>query len=117
MSREFVRTGRAFASASSYRESFAPHRSQRRSTPLSLPRLGVKILQPANDRFCQFAAEGGRLPAKAHQRSEVGDKRIAVVFEVKFEPLARKYRCTSHRLAVLSGKQHCCVLKYKDPAD
>src|SRR5258708_22516468 len=72
MSREFVRTGRAFASASSYRESFAPHRSQRRSTPLSLPRLGVKILQPANDRFCQFAAEGGRLPAKAHQRSEVG---------------------------------------------
>jgi len=71
----------------------------------------VKIFEPASYRFGHFADDGGSSPPmgsrQAHQRSEVRDKRIAAVFEVKFEPLGRKYRCTSHRLAVLSGKRHC----------
>jgi len=68
-----------------------------------------------------FADEGGSLPPmgrrQTHQRSEVRDKRIAVVFEVKFEPLGRKYCCASRRPPVLSCKRQCGALKQKNSAD
>src|SRR6476646_12152427 len=54
---------------------------------------------------------------QTHQRSEVRDKRIAVVFEVKFEPLGRKYCCASRRSAILSCKRQCGALKQKNSAD
>jgi hypothetical protein len=64
----------------------------------------VKNFQPEFDRFRHFADEAGHsLPMahrKAHQRSKVPNKRIAFVFQVEFEPLGRKYGCTSRRPAI-----------------
>src|ERR1700682_6743370 len=71
----------------------------------------VKILQPASDRFRNFADQGGRSPPQthreAHPRCKVRDKWIAVVFEVKFEAFGRKDSCTSCRPAILSRKRQC----------
>ncbi len=56
-------------------------------------------------------------PRQAHQRSEVCDKRIAIIFEVKFEPLGRKYCCASCRSAILSRKRQCGALKQENSTD
>src|SRR6478752_3578857 len=53
----------------------------------------VQIFRPACYRLGYFAEEDGSSSPmgrrQTHQRSEVGDKRIAAVFEAKFEPLGR----------------------------
>jgi hypothetical protein len=81
----------------------------------------VKIFEPASYRLGHFADEGGGSPSmgrrQTQQRPEVRDKRIAVVFEVKFEPLGRKYCCASSRSAILSCKRQGGVLKQKNSAD
>jgi hypothetical protein len=69
----------------------------------------VKIFEPASYRLGHFADEGDSPPPmgrrQTHQRSEVRCKRIAAVFEVKFEPLGRKYGCASCRPAIFSRKR------------
>lgn len=94
----------------------AENRSRRR-----LHSKDVKTFEPASHRLGHFADEGGSsLPMgrrQTHQRSEVRDNRIAVVFEVKFEPLGRKYCCASRRSAILSCKRQRGALKQKNSAD
>src|SRR5258707_15865804 len=81
----------------------------------------VKTFEPASYRLGHFADEGGISPPmgrrQTHQRSEARDNRIAVVFEVKFEPLGRKYCCASRRSAILSCKRQRGALKQKNSAD
>ena len=94
----------------------AENRSRRR-----LHSKDVKTFEPASHRLGHFADEGGSSPPmgrrQTHQRSEVRDNRIAVVFEVKFEPLGRKYCCASRRSAILSCKRQRGALKQKNSAD
>src|ERR1700737_1080451 len=81
----------------------------------------LKIFQPAFDRYRHFADEAGHsLPMahrKAHQRAKVPNKRIAFVFQVEFEPLGRKYGCTSRWPAIPFCKRQCGVLEQENSAD
>jgi hypothetical protein len=89
--------------------------------PAALIQGTSKIFEPTSYRLGHFADDGGSSPPmgrrQTHQRPEVGDKRIAVVFEVKFEPLGRKYCCASRGSAILSCKRQCGVLKQENSAD
>ena len=81
----------------------------------------AKVLQPPFDRLCHFANEDGQLlpsaPRHAPPRSKSHDKRVASVFQVEFEPLGRKYGCTSCRLTVPSCEGRSGVLEQENAAD
>jgi hypothetical protein len=64
-----------------------------------------------------FADQGSHPPPQGHQRSEPCEKRIAVVFKVQFEPLARKYGGTAVSPAMLPRKRKRGALEQEDATD
>jgi hypothetical protein len=80
----------------------------------------VEIFDSAFDRFLHFSREDGDSPPtpprKAPQRCNVCHKRIALVFQVEFEPFGWKYGCASRRAAIPSCKRQSGVLQQEYPA-
>ena len=81
----------------------------------------TKIFQPALDRFRYYANQAGHSPSatyrKPHQRSEICDKRVAIVLQVEFERLGRKDHCAPRRPVMPSRKRQRGPLEQENPAN
>src|ERR1700722_15999306 len=79
-----------------------------------------KNLRSALDGRGDPASQGNRSPPtghrQLHKRLEMHDQRIAVVFDIEFEPLGRKYRCAARPPGDPSRKRERRALEQEDAA-
>src|SRR5258705_4062191 len=78
--------------------------------------VSCSTLLAALDR-CRDLPDAGegpllQMPRKAHQRPENGDKRIAAILQIEFEPVGREDRRASHWPALRSFERNYGSLEH-----
>ena len=83
--------------------------------------VDLQSLRSAFHRFGEFAGQERHcmqtMYRQADQWPEVHDKRIALIFQIELEPLGRKYRRTSRRPGIPSGKRQRRAFEQENSTD